>query len=258
VKPKTAIGRGSDAETAPLLALLDVRAGYGDTLVLRDVSLEVGRGEAVALLGRNGMGKTTALRTIMGLNPAWAGSVTFKGEEITRRSPFEIARRGIGYAPEGRQLFAPLSVLQNLRIPFVNKHPDRSRWGARLAWVLDLFPALAARQRQPAGSLSGGEQQMLAIGRALVGGDELLVLDEPTEGLAPAVVAAIVDVLRRLQREGLTVLIVEQNVHTAFAVADRAYVLEKGRVTAAGRTADLARDSALLERHLGVAVEATG
>jgi branched-chain amino acid transport system ATP-binding protein len=258
VRPEAAGGGGRGAETAPLLVLRDVRAGYGDTLILRDVSLEVGPGEAVALLGRNGMGKTTTLRAIMGLNPAWAGTVMFKGEELTRLPPFEVARRGIGYAPEGRQLFGPLSVVQNLRIPFVNKHPDRSRWAARLAWVLDLFPALAARQRQPAGSLSGGEQQMLAIGRALVGGDELLILDEPTEGLAPAAVAAIVDVLRRLQREGLTVLIVEQNIHTAFAVADRAYVLEKGRVTAAGRTADLARDSALLERHLGVGADGTG
>jgi branched-chain amino acid transport system ATP-binding protein len=239
-----------------MLALARVKAGYGDALVLWDVSFEVERGEAVALLGRNGMGKTTALLAIMGLNPARGGRITFKGEDITELPPFEIARRGIGYAPEGRRLFAPLSVLQNLRIPFVNKHPDRSRWASQLDRVFTLFPALAARRTQPAGSLSGGEQQMLAIARALIGGDELLVLDEPTEGLAPTVVEAIVEALQALKREGLTVLIVEQNVRTAFAVADRAYVLEKGRIRASGRTADLARDPALLERYLGVAGEA--
>jgi branched-chain amino acid transport system ATP-binding protein len=239
-----------------MLALARVEAGYGDALVLWDVSFEVERGEAVALLGRNGMGKTTALLAIMGLNPARGGRITFKGEDITELPPFEIARRGIGYAPEGRRLFAPLSLLQNLRIPFVNKHPDRSQWAAQLDRVFTLFPALAARRTQPAGSLSGGEQQMLAIARALIGGDELLVLDEPTEGLAPTVVEAIVEALRALKREGLTVLIVEQNVRTAFAVADRAYVLEKGRICASGRTADLARDPELLERYLGVAGEA--
>src|SRR5438552_1152215 len=168
-----------------MLTLEGVTAGYGDTTVLRDVSLEVRRGEAVALLGRNGMGKTTTLLATMGLNPARAGRIAFKGTDITSRPPFEIARLGIGYAPEGRHLFAPLTVLQNLRIPFVNKHPDRASWPAQLERVFALFPVLRERRGQRAGSLSGGEQQMLAIARALVGGDELLVLDEPTEGLAP-------------------------------------------------------------------------
>ncbi len=235
-----------------MLRLEGVQAGYGDTTVLWDVSLSVRQGEAVALLGRNGMGKTTTLLAIMGLNPARAGSITFRGRDITRLRPYEIARLGIGYAPEGRQLFAPLTVVQNLRIPFVNKHRDRSQWEARLDWVFDLFPALAGRRHQPAGSLSGGEQQMLTIARALVGGDQLLLLDEPTEGLAPAVVETIVAALRKLKDQGLTVLMVEQNVHNAFAVADRAYVLEKGRVALEGPTAALARDPALLQRYLGV------
>jgi branched-chain amino acid transport system ATP-binding protein len=235
-----------------MLRLTRVSGGYGDTLVLRDVSLAVGRGEAVALLGRNGMGKTTTLLAVMGLNPARSGTITFKDREITRLRSFEIARLGIGYAPEGRQLWAPLTVVQNLRIPFVNKQADRSRWATQLERVFDLFPALADRRRQVAGSLSGGEQQMVAIARALVGGDDFLILDEPTEGLAPTVVATIVEALARLKREGMTVLLVEQNVHTALALADRAYVIEKGRISLAGDIADLARDRERLERHLGV------
>ncbi len=235
-----------------MLELHGVTAGYGDTTVLWDVSLRVGRGEAVALLGRNGMGKTTTLRAIMGLNPARGGRIVFKEIDITRLPPFEIARLGIGYAPEGAQLFAPLTVLQNLRIPFVNKQRERARWPEQLERVFQLFPRLAERRSQLAGSLSGGEQQMLGIGRALVGGDELLVLDEPTEGLAPTVVTAIVDALRILKGQGYTVLLVEQNVQTAFAVAERAYVLEKGRVTHASSTEALRQDHELLARRLGV------
>ncbi len=237
-----------------MLSLDGVGGGYGDTTVLWEVSLTVERGEAVALLGRNGMGKTTTLLAVMGLNPARRGVIRFKGRDITGLRPFEIARLGIGYAPEGRQLFAPLTVVQNLRIPFVNKHPDRRQWAAQLERVFTLFPRLAERRAQLAGSLSGGEQQMLAIGRALVGGDELLILDEPTEGLAPTVVETIVAALATLKREGHTVLLVEQNVHTAFAISDRAYLLEKGRITVAAPTAELQRDSELLARHLGVTV----
>jgi branched-chain amino acid transport system ATP-binding protein len=239
-----------------MLALSDVSAGYGDTAVLSGVSLKVDDGEAVALLGRNGMGKTTCLLAIMGLNPARAGSIRFNGSEIRGLRPFEIARLGIGYAPEGRKLFATLTVLQNLRIPFVNKHPDRSKWDAELARVFALFPRLRERTRQLAGSLSGGEQQMLAIGRAMIGGDRFLVLDEPTEGIAPAVVDAIIEAIAALKRDGRTLLLVEQNAHTALAIADRAYVLEKGRVVLGGPAAELHADAALLERYLGVAGEA--
>jgi branched-chain amino acid transport system ATP-binding protein len=235
-----------------MMTLERVAAGYGDTTVLWDVSMEVRPGEAVALLGRNGMGKTTTLRAIMGLNPAREGRITFKGRDITHLAPFAIARSGIGYAPEGRQLFAPLTVVQNLRIPFVNKHPDRTQWPAQLDRVFRLFPVLRERRRQLAGSLSGGEQQMVAIARALVGGDELLVLDEPTEGLAPTVVAAIVEAIRTLKAQGQTVLLVEQNAHTAFAVADRAYVLEKGRIALERATAELREDPVVLQRYLGV------
>jgi branched-chain amino acid transport system ATP-binding protein len=236
----------------PILSLQSVRAGYGDTTVLWDLSLDVRRGEAVAVLGRNGMGKTTMLLAIMGLNPARGGRIVFKDEDITRLRPFEIARRGIGYAPEGRQLFAPLTVLQNLRIPFVNKYPDRRQWTAQLDRIFTLFPALASRRHQTAGSLSGGEQQMLAIARALIGGDDVLLLDEPTEGLAPTVVATIVEALRTLKRDGVTILLVEQNVHHALAIADRAYVIEKGRISLSASTSELKRDLELLQRHVGV------
>jgi branched-chain amino acid transport system ATP-binding protein len=239
-------------DVPPMLRLEHVRCDYGDTTVLWDLSFEVGRREAVALLGRNGMGKTTTLLAVMGLNPARSGRIVFKGEDITQLRPFEIARRGIGYAPEGRQLFAPLTVLQNLRIPFVNKHADPRQWSAQLGRTFELFPALAPRRHQAAGSLSGGEQQMLAIARALIGGDEFLLLDEPTEGLAPTVVTAIVEALQRLKSEGVTILLVEQNVHHAFAIADRAYVIEKGRISLSGSSADLERDVERLQRHVGV------
>jgi branched-chain amino acid transport system ATP-binding protein len=235
-----------------MLRLDTVTAGYGDVSVLRDISIDVRRGEAVALLGRNGMGKTTTLRTIMGLTRIGGGRVTFDGRDVTRLRPYEIARLGVGYAPEGRQLFGPLSVLENLRIPFVNKQPDRSRWPAQLARVFDLFPVLAERRDQQAGSLSGGEQQMLAIARAMVGGDRCLVLDEPTEGLAPAVVTTIVDVLKRLKADGLTVLLVEQNIRSALAIADRVYLIEKGRIELSTPTAELKSNRPLLERCLGV------
>jgi branched-chain amino acid transport system ATP-binding protein len=239
-----------------MLRLDGVSAGYGDTTVLWDVSLEVRRGEAVALLGRNGMGKTTTLRTIMGLTAARRGTIVFKGVSLVGRLPFQIARLGIGYAPEGRQLFGPLTVLENLRIPFVNKHPNRRQWQAQLDLAFGLFPQLAGRLTQRAGSLSGGEQQMLAIARALIGGDELLILDEPTEGLAPAVVAGIVEALKTLKQNGLSVFLVEQNVHTALTIADRAYVLEKGRVSLSATAAELTGDQRILERHLGIDVGA--
>jgi branched-chain amino acid transport system ATP-binding protein len=238
-----------------MLRLEHVAAGYGDTTILGDVSMVVGRGEAVALLGRNGMGKTTTLLAIIGLNPARSGRIVFKDRDTTRLPPHAIARLGIGYVPEGRQLFAPLSVVQNLRIPFVNKHPHRSQWRAQLERIFELFPVLRERSRQVAGSLSGGEQQMVAIARALMGGDDLLVLDEPTEGLAPTAVEVIVGALQRLKAQGLTVLLVEQNTHTAFALADRVYVLEKGRVAFEGATDALRTDGALLERYLGVGGE---
>jgi branched-chain amino acid transport system ATP-binding protein len=235
-----------------MLQLECVSAAYGECVVLWDVSLDVFRGEAVALLGRNGMGKTTTLRTIMGLTPTRSGRITFKNEALAGLRPFEIARRGVGYAPEGRQVFATLSVLENLRIPFVTKHPDKRRWSAQVERVFAMFPSLAGRRTQFAGSLSGGEQQMLAISRAMMGGDELLILDEPTEGLSPQIVEVITTALRALKGDGLSVLLVEQNLKVALGIADRAFVLEKGRVALTGTTEQLTGDGSLLYRYLGV------
>ena len=216
-----------------MLELHGVTAGYGDTTVLWDVSLRVGRGEAVALLGRNGMGKTTTLRAIMGLNPARGGRIVFKDTDVTRLPPFEIARLGIGYAPEGAQLFAPLTVLQNLRIPFVNKQRDRARWPGQLERVFQLFPRLAERRSQKAGTMSGGEQQMCAMGRALMARPKLLMLDEPSLGLAPIFVERIFDIVREINKQGTSVLLVEQNALMALDTAHRGYVLETGKIALA-------------------------
>jgi branched-chain amino acid transport system ATP-binding protein len=238
-----------------MLVLERVCAGYGDTQVLFDVSLEVRRGESVALLGRNGMGKTTCLLAIMGLNPPRSGAIRFRDRAIAGQAPFRIARMGVGYVPEGRHLFSTLTVLQNLRIPFVNKRSDKRGFNEELDKVFALFPRLRERSEQRAGSLSGGEQQMVALGRAMVGGDELLLLDEPTEGIAPAIVEEIVQAIGVLKREGKTLLVVEQNPHTAFAVSDRAYVMQKGQIALAEATAVLARSPDLLTRYLGVAAD---
>jgi len=235
-----------------ILEVANLTAGYGDSKVLFDVSFVVNKGEAVALLGRNGMGKTTSLLAVMGLNPARAGTVRFRGEDVTRMHPFQIARRGIGYSPEGRRVFATLSVYQNLRIPFFNKRKRGSNWQRALERVYSLFPRLLEREHQLAGSLSGGEQQMLAIGRAIIGEDELLLLDEPTEGIAPAIVDSIVSAIKALKAHGTTVLLVDQNAISALGIADRAYVMEKGRIVLEGTAELFRRDPVLLDRYLSV------
>jgi branched-chain amino acid transport system ATP-binding protein len=235
-----------------ILEVVDVTSGYGDADVLSGVSFGVNKSEAVALLGRNGMGKTTCLLAIMGLNPARRGAIRFKDRDVTRLHPFQIARLGIGYSPEGRRVFATLTVLQNLRIPFVNKRSRGSDWMSALDRVFSLFPRLQERKDQLAGSLSGGEQQMLAIGRAIIGQDELLLLDEPTEGIAPAIVDSIVAAIKALKAQGTTVLLVDQNAISALGIADRAYVMEKGRIVLEGSAETFRRDPAVLDRYLGV------
>jgi branched-chain amino acid transport system ATP-binding protein len=235
-----------------ILEVADITSGYGDADVLSGVSFSVNKSEAVALLGRNGMGKTTCLLAIMGLNPARRGAIRFRGHDVTRLHPFQIARLGIGYSPEGRRVFATLTVLQNLRIPFVNKRKRGSHWTASVERVFSLFPRLRERKDQIAGSLSGGEQQMLAIGRAIIGQDELLLLDEPTEGIAPAIIQSIVTAIKALKAQGTTVLLVDQNATSALGIADRAYVMEKGHIVLEGPAEMFRRDPALLDRYLGV------
>lgn len=230
-----------------MLRLEGITAGYGETQVLHGVSLEVAVGEVVALLGRNGAGKTTTLRSIIGLTPAWNGSVVFDGQDITRRKPHTLALAGIGYLPEHRGVFPSLSVHENLTLV------EGRRPGAwTIARVYELFPRLAERRQNGGAQLSGGEQQMLAIARALLLNPKLLLLDEPTEGLAPLIVREIYARLADIKAEGATVLLVEQSVRFALSLADRAYVLGRGQVEWQGDAAALAGDAEAQKTWLGV------
>jgi len=219
---------------------------YGESHVLHGVSLRVAPGEAVALLGRNGAGKTTAIRSIVGFTPPRAGRVVFEGQAIERWPAYRIARRGLALVPQGRRIFAPLSVRENLLLG------ARSE-GWTLERVFELFPRLRERQAQLGGTLSGGEQQMLAIGRALLTNGRLLLLDEPSEGLAPLIVREIGTILTALKAERLSLLLVEQNYHLALRVADRVYVMNKGQIVYQGTPAGLEADEEVKRRYLGVA-----
>lgn len=233
-----------------MLELADVEVRYGNIRALQGVSLEVRPGELVALIGSNGAGKTTTLRTISGLLRAVTGSISFDGRDITQTPPHEIVGLGISHSPEGRRIFGSLTVRENLRLGSVVQS-DRRAAAADLDMVLTLFPILAERLGQAGGTLSGGEQQMLAIGRALMARPRLLLLDEPSLGLAPLMVERIFETIAGLKAEGRTILLVEQNVHHALDVADRAYVLETGRVVLEGPTDVLRRDPAVERSYLG-------
>jgi branched-chain amino acid transport system ATP-binding protein len=229
--------------------MLDVEAihtYYGDSHVLHGVSLRVAAGEAVALLGRNGAGKTTAIRSIVGFTPPRAGRVVFEGRAIERWPSYRIARSGLALVPQGRRIFAPLSVRENL---LLGARPE----GWTLERVFALFPRLREREQQSGGTLSGGEQQMLAIGRALLTNSRLILLDEPSEGLAPLIVREIGRILLALKAERLSLLLVEQNYHLALRVADRVYVMNKGQIVYEGTPARLEADEDVKRRYLGVA-----
>jgi branched-chain amino acid transport system ATP-binding protein len=232
-----------------LLQLDGVHAAYGLSRVLFGISLEVQEGECVCLLGRNGVGKTTTMRTVMGLTPSSAGRVRFKSRDITGWPPHRIARAGIGLVPEDRRIFAELTVWENLDVG-QRAAARRGRW--TVDGVLELFPALAALRDRQGGFLSGGEQQMLTIARTLTGNPELLLLDEPSEGLAPLVVEALLAKVRELKAQGLTILLAEQGVDFSLALADRVYVLEKGTVRYSGEAASLRADRELLDRLLSL------
>jgi branched-chain amino acid transport system ATP-binding protein len=223
---------------------------YDRMHAVRDVSVEVRRGELVAIIGANGAGKSTVVRAIMGLVPAHSGRIILQGTEITRLRPWERARAGIGYVPEGRGLFPDLSVEDNLRMGGYLRRHARELAGA-LAEVYDLFPILRDRRDQPAKTLSGGEQQMLAIGRALVGRPALLMVDEVSTGLMPLMVTRVLNVLRHLHETGVTILLVEQNARAALRIADRGYVLEVGRVALAGPAAELRQHPSVRAAYLG-------
>ena len=229
-----------------MLSVEDVHAYYGESHVLHGVSLAVGRGEAVALLGRNGVGKTTLIRSIVGFTPPRAGVIRFQAQEIQRTPAHRIARRGIGLVPQGRRIFSPLTVTENMLLG------ARDEIAARRERMYELFPRLRDRGGQGGGTLSGGEQQMLAIARALMQGPQLLLLDEPSEGLAPLIVREIGRVLVRLKDDGLSILLVEQNVPLALRVADRVYVMSKGQVVYHGSSADLDANEDVKRRFLGI------
>ncbi len=233
-----------------MLRVEAITSSYGRIAVLRDVSLNVAKGEMVALIGSNGAGKTTLLRTISGVQPIGSGTISFDGKPIHRLAAHARVRAGIVQVPEGRQVFAPLPVVDNLRLgAWTRSDSDINR---DLDEVYTTFPALAEKRRIAAGALSGGQQQMLAIGRALMARPKLLLLDEPSMGLAPILAEQILANVAALKTRGLTVLLVEQNAHAALAIADRAYVLETGRVTLSGESALLRNDARVREAYLGL------
>ena len=235
-----------------VLRIADVHAGYGGTPILFGVSLEVRQGEAVALLGKNGMGKTTLMKTAMGFLRAWRGSIEFDGVDLTRLPPHEIARLGVGLVPENRRIFPGLTVRENLELGLsaLRSRPAALR-RERLEEVFRHFPRLRERIDQPGKTLSGGEQQMLAIGRVMIAGARIILMDEPTQGLAPAFVRHIRDMIGELKRLGVTVLLVEQNARVALSVCDRGYIMEKGLIVFDGPAQEL-RDSPVTREKLGV------
>ena len=234
-----------------MLEVSAISVAYGDVRGLHRVSLRVEAGEIVSLLGANGAGKTTTLRAISGLIPVQEGAVTFEGRPLTGLSPSRIVERGIAHVPEGRQLFTNMTVEENLEMGAYLPQAKMAR-AETLARVLELFPRLGERQRQVAGTLSGGEQQMVAIGRALMSRPRLLVLDEPSLGLAPIVVKSIFETVKRINADGTTVLLVEQNLAESLRLSDRGYVLETGKIAMEGRGTDLLADPHTRKAFLGL------
>ena len=234
-----------------MLSLSSVSAGYGSFQALFGVSLEIARGEAVGVIGPNGAGKTTLMRVISGMLPLSQGSMTFEGEAIGGKPAHHIIEHGIAHVPENRRLFPKLSVEENLRVgAFIPS--ARARFAEQLEWVYSLFPKLKDRRAQAAGTMSGGEQQMCAIGRALMSKPKVLLMDEPSAGLAPIVVQQVFDLVRKIRGEGLTVLIVEQNVQQVLDVVDRAYLLEVGTIKLSGTSAELKGNDFIRKSYMGL------
>jgi len=231
-----------------MLEVEDIHTNYGESYVLQGVSLRVDQGEVVAVLGRNGVGKSTLIRSLIGLTPPRRGRVLLKGEDITRLPAHEIARRGVGLVPQGRRIFASLAVGEHLQIG--ERPGNGSGWSPPR--VLDLFPRLRERLHNRGNKLSGGEQQMLACGRALVGNPDILLMDEPSEGLAPILVRELGRILAQLKTGGASILLVEQNLAFALRIADRVYLMSKGKIVHESRPDELRRDEEVKARYLGV------
>ena len=235
-----------------MLSLTDVHTYYGKSHILHGVSLEVAAGEVVGLLGRNGVGKSTTLKSVMGLAPPTRGRVTFEGRDITGLAPHHLARLGVAWVPEDRRIFKLLSVMENLRTGLDRAGVDDARRARLLDKVYAAFPVLRDRRNQAGGTLSGGEQQMLAIARAMMLEPKIILLDEPTEGLMPRMVSQIRDIVDMLHREGVAILLVEQNVALTLTVSNRIYIMEKGVVRHQAAAADLRADQAVIHQYLGV------
>jgi branched-chain amino acid transport system ATP-binding protein len=244
-----------DADDRPvLLEARDIVVHYGRIKALHGVSLVVRKGELVTLLGSNGAGKTTIMRAISGLRPLTSGSVWFEGNDISRMKAHRRVTEGLIQAPEGRGVFPGMSVVENLEMGcYGRKFPSKAEHKERLDWVLETFPRLAERRSQVGGTLSGGEQQMLAIGRALMARPEVLLLDEPSMGLAPMVISQIFKIIADINAQGTTVLLVEQNAQQALTRSDRAYILETGEITREGNARELLEDDSIRAAYLGVA-----
>jgi len=235
-----------------MLALSDVHTYYGKSHILHGVSLEVGRGEVIGLLGRNGVGKSTTLKSVMGLVRPARGHITFEGREITGLAPHQLARQGIAWVPEDRRIFKLLSVTENLRTGLDRAGLDEGRRQTLLDKVYAAFPVLRERRNQAGGTLSGGEQQMLAIARAMMLEPKIVLLDEPTEGLMPRMVSQIRDIIDVLHREGVAILLVEQNVPLTLGVSDRIYIMEKGVVRHQAPAAALRANQSVIHQYMGI------
>jgi branched-chain amino acid transport system ATP-binding protein len=240
----------------PLLDVADISVFYGPVQALRRVSLEVFEGEIVALLGANGAGKTTTLRTISGMLAPEHGSVMLAGRRIDRLPAYDVVRTGVAHVPEGRELFAGMTVEENLQLGFASQPHDNSEYTRRRDEVMEFFPILRERAKQAAGTLSGGEQQMLVVARALMSAPRLLLVDELSLGLAPKIVSQLFGILRTVNEAGTAVVLVEQFVHMALENSHRAYVLRKGEVVAQGKSADLRADDSLIASYLGDTADA--
>jgi branched-chain amino acid transport system ATP-binding protein len=238
--------------TAPLLSLKDVHAYYGEAHILQGVSLDVGEGEVVTLIGRNGAGKTTTLRSIMAIVPPRGGDITFAGRELRGLPTHAIARAGIAYVPEERRILPNLTVAENLRLGQLGADGSGRDGDALMEEVLGYFPRLRERLSQKGKSLSGGEQQMLAIARGLVASPRLMLVDEPTEGLSPIIVESLTEILREINRRGTAILLVEQILEVALALSHRLYVMDQGRIQFEGSAEALRADPAIQQRFLGV------
>ena len=231
-----------------ILSIKDLKVSYGGIEAVKGISFDVKQGEIVTLIGANGAGKSSTLRAIAGLVKPSGGSISFEGQNITAADPTEIVKRGVTLVPEGRRIFADLTVLENLRIGAYLRHDDLKD---DIEWVYSLFPRLKERSWQPGGTLSGGEQQMLAVARALMSRPKLIMMDEPSLGLAPIIVRGIFDIIREIHRQGVTILLIEQNANMALQTADTGYVLETGRIGLSGTGAELLNNEDVKKAYLG-------